>query len=238
MYSTFECFKGEVALNYSSKSEINSETRIVLIEKRAILRDFMVRGFSATCNHNIDAKADIKTCLQDLETSPPTLIILSRAGFGESRETKQMLNKLAECAPKIPVVVLSDTEDAQEILDYLQLGAKGCIPTSLSLDVAIEAIHLVIAGGIFIPANSLTVPDVNHNLNGKAGAYNGMFTTRQLAVIDGLCRGKQNKIIAYELKLSESTIKVHVRNIMKKLSASNRTEVAFIINEHYANGSG
>jgi len=59
---------------------------------------------------------------------------------------------------------------------------------------------------------------------------NGMFTTRQAAVIEALKRGKANKIIAYELEMRESTVKVHVRNIMKKLKATNRTEVAYKAN--------
>jgi DNA-binding NarL/FixJ family response regulator len=50
-------------------------------------------------------------------------------------------------------------------------------------------------------------------------------------VIDALRRGKANKIIAYELSMCESTVKVHVRNIMKKLNAKNRTEVAYLANE-------
>jgi DNA-binding NarL/FixJ family response regulator len=57
---------------------------------------------------------------------------------------------------------------------------------------------------------------------------NGLFTTRQAAVIEALRRGKPNKIIAYELKMRESTVKVHVRNIMKKLKATNRTQVAYL----------
>ena len=63
----------------------------------------------------------------------------------------------------------------------------------------------------------------------QAGA--GQIPSRQAAVIEALRRGKANKIIAYELNMRESTVKVHVRNIMKKLKATNRTEVAYIANE-------
>ena len=55
-----------------------------------------------------------------------------------------------------------------------------------------------------------------------------IFTTRQAAVVEAVRQGKANKIIAYELNMRESTVKVHVRNIMKKLKAGNRTEVAYI----------
>ena len=64
-----------------------------------------------------------------------------------------------------------------------------------------------------------------------------MFTARQAAVIGALRQGKQNKIIAYELNMRESTVKVHVRNIMKKLNATNRTEVAYLTNQLLAAAS-
>ncbi len=62
------------------------------------------------------------------------------------------------------------------------------------------------------------------------------FTERQLAVARALQRGDANKIIAYDLGLCESTVKVHIRNIMRKLKATNRTQAAFRLNE-LANGS-
>lgn len=55
----------------------------------------------------------------------------------------------------------------------------------------------------------------------------GLLSDRQAAVADAISRGKPNKVIAYELNLCESTVKVHIRSIMKKLQARNRTEVAF-----------
>ena len=57
------------------------------------------------------------------------------------------------------------------------------------------------------------------------------FTSRQSAVVEALKRGKANKIIAYELNMCESTVKVHVRNVMRKLKATNRTEVVYKVNE-------
>jgi DNA-binding NarL/FixJ family response regulator len=54
------------------------------------------------------------------------------------------------------------------------------------------------------------------------------FTRREAQVLEQLQQGKANKVIAYELNISESTVKVHVRNIMKKLHATNRTQVAFL----------
>jgi DNA-binding NarL/FixJ family response regulator len=62
------------------------------------------------------------------------------------------------------------------------------------------------------------------------------FTSKQRSVIEGLRRGKPNKAIAYELNMCESTVKVHVRNVMKKLGARSRTEAALILSENLHGG--
>lgn len=137
----------------------------------------------------------------------------------------------------IPVVILADIDDLAQILMALECGARGYIPTSVGIDVCVEAINLAAAGGIFVPASS--VLSMRH-LIGSGGRetqpLSGMFTLRQAEVAQALRRGKANKIIAYELNLRESTVKVHIRNIMKKLKATNRTEVAYKINDLFADG--
>ena len=62
----------------------------------------------------------------------------------------------------------------------------------------------------------------------------GIFTPREARIAEALRKGKANKIIAYDLNLCESTVKVHIRNIMKKLKATNRTEVAYKLSESAA----
>jgi DNA-binding NarL/FixJ family response regulator len=90
-------------------------------------------------------------------------------------------------------------------------------------------VRLVRAGGAFVPASSFMAASKSAEAFATdTPGRNRMFTERQTAVIEALRRGKANKVIAYELKMRESTVKVHVRNIMKKLRARNRTEVAFI----------
>jgi DNA-binding NarL/FixJ family response regulator len=118
-------------------------------------------------------------------------------------------------------IVMSNIEDIELIRQALEQGVRGYIPVSLPHEVAIEAIRLVEAGGVYVPASSLMAP--------SAGLH-GHFTARQAAVVDALCKGKANKRIAHELNMCESTVKVHLRNIMKKLCAKNRTEVALIVN--------
>jgi DNA-binding NarL/FixJ family response regulator len=89
--------------------------------------------------------------------------------------------------------------------------------------------HLVNAGGTYVPASSLVAAHQSSQEPGTSKRL-GIFTVRQAAVVEALRKGKANKIIAYELNMRESTVKVHVRSIMKKLKAKNRTEVAFLTN--------
>ncbi|MCO5063898.1 MAG: response regulator transcription factor [Rhizobiaceae bacterium] len=144
------------------------------------------------------------------------------------------LAKLAAEFKSIPVIVLADTDDLAQILKALEYGARGYIPTSVGISVCVEAISLALAGGVFVPASSVMgVRQVLTSQSEAARHMAGMFTGRQTEVVEALRRGKANKIIAYELNLRESTVKVHIRNIMRKLKATNRTEVACKINEMF-----
>jgi DNA-binding NarL/FixJ family response regulator len=137
-----------------------------------------------------------------------------------------------------PVIVLAETDDLQQIIKALECGARGYIPSSVGINVCIEAIALSLAGGIFVPASSLlSMRQMLETGNPPAtNALAGIFTARQAEVVEALRRGKANKIIAYELNLRESTVKVHIRNIMKKVKATNRTEVAYKINDLFPPG--
>ncbi|HEV7250947.1 MAG TPA: response regulator transcription factor [Shinella sp.] len=141
------------------------------------------------------------------------------------------ITQLVTTLEPVPVVVLSDNQDIEHVLQVIDLGVHGLIPSTVDIDVCIEAIGLAIAGGQFVPASSVLA------MRGLLGSYasrkicGSAFTVRQAAVAEALRRGKANKMIARELNLCESTVKVHIRNIMKKLGATNRTEVACKVGE-------
>jgi DNA-binding NarL/FixJ family response regulator len=156
--------------------------------------------------------------------------VLCTGSRGRDADINRDIALLSQATNPLPTILMSDVEDADHIVDALERGARGYIPTSVSLDVAIEAMRLVRAGGVFVPASSL-IASRRSAAEGAVAARqtrHAMFTARQSAVVEALRRGKANKIIAYELNMRESTVKVHVRNIMKKLRAKNRTEVAFM----------
>jgi DNA-binding NarL/FixJ family response regulator len=125
-------------------------------------------------------------------------------------------------------VALLEPEDFKPFAAALPHPVRGWIPSSATLDSVVEALDVVRRSGVFVPVSWLSPP---HSLLPDTGMVTGggvAFTTREYAVLGGLRLGRPNRAIAYDLNMSESTVKVHVRNIMKKLRARNRTEVAFL----------
>lgn len=130
--------------------------------------------------------------------------------------------------PPVLFAVMADREEPERILKALDSGVRAYIPTSLSLEVALQILHLVIAGGVFVPASSFVAMAHGHGREDMEAEGTFTLSARQLSVAKALRKGMPNKLIAYELNMCESTVKVHVRNIMKKLKARNRTEAALL----------
>lgn len=205
---------------------IAARAAVVIIERRELIRDCLARALRAS-GGDVIALASLGEWLSICDHTHASLVVLSYSGAAEIAQLGQQMQRLSHVKRPAPIVVLSDDEDLTQVLGALNKGAKGYIPTNLPLDVAVEAIRLVRAGGVFVPAGCLSASQ----RQGKQGASSHpkrIFTARQAAVVDGIRKGKANKMIAYELNLRESTVKVHIRNIMKKLNAKNRTEVAYI----------
>jgi DNA-binding NarL/FixJ family response regulator len=90
--------------------------------------------------------------------------------------------------------------------------------------LAVEAVRFVEAGGTFVPAGNVLGGRDRHKRPAGASA----LTERQMKVVEAVGHGFANKQIAHKLKMSENTVKVHLRHIMKKLNVRNRTEIAIV----------
>ena len=109
-----------------------------------------------------------------------------------------------------------------------QLHLSGYIPTSSSLELASTALRLVIAGGRYFPEKCLDADKATPTTSQApaSSAHYVKLTTREAAVLELLEHGLPNKIIANRLRMSQSTVKAHVHNIIAKLNVRNRTEAA------------
>ncbi|HET9024753.1 MAG TPA: response regulator transcription factor [Burkholderiaceae bacterium] len=129
--------------------------------------------------------------------------------------------------PTLPLLVMSAVEDAQTVRGLIDLGVAGFIPKSDSSAVILQAVRLVLAGGTYAPLRLLAQAPASIAASSRPAncipTVAGL-TGRQREVLALLARGLPNKLIARELGLSESTVKVHLLAIYRVLSVRNRTE--------------
>lgn len=202
---------------------------VALIDKRVLERECLAHSLEY---HRIDRKVLTFSSLGEWRAASRTVgapsAVLYNAGNAAiaPQQLVAEITELVNAMSPAAVVILSDNQDINVILDIIALGVRGYIPSSVSIEVCIQAISLAIAGGRFIPVSSLLGVRDLLGLSEQKSLSALAFTDRQSAVAEALRCGKANKDIAHELNLCESTIKVHIRNIMKKLGATNRTEVA------------
>lgn len=214
----------------NSQDNGKNDDLIVIIDAHALSRECLARVLSHERDVTVECYSTLDEWMAVGQRMRPSLVVLCQSGRSKADALSEV-ERLSQLSPQIgdcAAVILSDNEDPDIIVQMLGKNVRGYVPTSLSIKVALHAIDLARAGGVFVPASSLVAAHRAPETAAIAPKSNGLFTARQAAVVEALRRGKANKIIAYELKMRESTVKVHVRNIMKKLHATNRTEVAFM----------
>lgn len=132
------------------------------------------------------------------------------------------LRLLRHRLPATPIVLLSASENRARVLQAIEQGAKGYIPKSSPPEIIVNALQLVLSGGVYLPMAVLDTlssnPAPEHQGSDQA------LTPRQLAVLKLLAEGLSNKEIARQLDLAENTVRVHVSAILRFLGVSNRTE--------------
>jgi DNA-binding NarL/FixJ family response regulator len=159
-----------------------------------------------------------------LKAAPAVIVIVSWMEASNEANTN-VLNALSELVANVPVVVLAQKNDLDLARTAIRHGAKGYIPSTLGFDITIEAVRFVLAGGTYVPMDCVFATGPS-TLVSPVPRPSGGVTAREVAVVRALQQGKSNKVIAYELNMCESTVKVHVRNLMKKMKAKNRTDLA------------
>ncbi|MCG8546270.1 MAG: response regulator transcription factor [Alphaproteobacteria bacterium] len=211
---------------------------VLLIDPRPLIRSSLSAFLQTAQQLQVLALASADELTDEGSTSVESIdLVLLNLGASKttSAQARSDIQFLSDRLPTTPVVVMSDCEDVSRIFATLRQGLRGYIPTTLSPAVTIEAIRLVAAGGTFIPPNVLMdSTDGWHTIRPttvvgpSGGQLVNSLTSRQMEVLELVRKGKSNKLIGKELNMQESTVKVHIRQIMKKLKANNRTEAAFL----------
>ena len=150
------------------------------------------------------------------------------------------IQQICEMQAGTPVVIVSASESQNDVRSALDAGASGYIPKSSSVKIMLSALNLVFSGGIYVPPAALQTEShatsagpASQAGGAPAGNASGLpsLTQRQRDVLRCLREGKSNKQIAYELGLSEGTVKIHVTAVMRSLGVRNRTQAVIASSE-------
>lgn len=208
------------------------QIRVGLIDSLRFSRDCLIRAFGALHpNLIIVPFASVEECAASKSSEVEIILYYCHDEGPFETLALQQVKLLRQKLDDIPIVVLSDARSAlqpRSIRTTLNSGAQGIIPTlTTELPAALAAIRFVKEGGTFAPLNALLGGRQDRLPEAAESLQPNRLTPRQAMVLTHLRQGKANKIIAYELGMTESTVKVHVRNIMRKMGATNRTQAVY-----------
>lgn len=190
---------------------------------RAALTGLVEQHFAGARVQGVDSVAAARAALAE---ATPRLVLLDLRVDGGF----ELLQQIHREHLVLPVVVISGSDDTEEALQALGAGAMGYVPERSDLDTLVQALHLVLAGGTYVPplkpraeespapAAAAAVPDWGEL----------PLTPRQKHVLQLLTQGLSNKLIARELGVSVDTVKDHVAAVLRALGASSRTQAVFI----------
>lgn len=211
---------------------------ILVVDDHPLLRE-AVREVLKQLDASIEVleAADCATALAAVERQPELDLILLDIQM-PGRSGLDALSDFREKYPAVPVVVLSGSELPGDVMRALDGGAMGFIPKSQPSRVMINALRLVLSGGVYLPPeilNQSTFPPGMSRLAAPAEKPRTSedigLTGRQSEVLALLVQGKPNKLICRELGLAEGTVKIHISAILKALGVSNRTQAVIAVGQ-------
>ena len=186
---------------------------------RGALRQAVEGLFNDAIIHEAGALDEVTVAL---DAHPDTDLILFDLSMPGARGYSGLMYLRAQY-PTNPLIVVSGKEDQMTVRHCIDLGASGYIPKSMGIEVMRDAIENVLAGQIWVPIGydlDALIDDETANVVARLST----LTPQQVRVLMMLSEGLLNKQIAYELGVSEATIKAHVSAILQKLNVDSRTQ--------------
>ena len=194
-------------------------TSILLIDDHALFRSGMrLVLLAGMANVEVLEAASLEQAVRTV-TSPPALVLLDIQLQGVNG--LEGLGLFKQRWPGVPVVMLSSAAEPETVRQALSRGAAAFVSKADTAEKIIRVIEQVLSGGL---------PDASGDMARNTPAYDAprpRLTPRQCEVLDLLCEGLSNKVIARRLELSEFTVRGHVQAVLGLLGVSSRSQVMF-----------
>ena len=213
---------------------MNEKIRVLLVDDHTLFRS----GVKSLLQRNEDFEVvgeagDGLDGIKRARSLNPDVVLLDLHMPGVSG--LEAVKVITEEIPKVRVLMLTVSEDAQDLMDALRAGASGYLLKNIETDMLVDAIRRAAKGESVVSQQMTakliqgvrTAPRIDTML-----AERDRFSPRERDIMASLALGESNKEIARKLNLAESTVKIHVQNIFKKLNMTSRVQVALYAVEH------
>jgi DNA-binding NarL/FixJ family response regulator len=203
--------------------------RIIVVDDHPLFRGALTQALhSAIGNARIDQAASLAELEAHIHERLDTDLVLLDLSMPGVQGLSGLLLLRAQ-HPDVPVVVVSANDDPETIRKCMEFGASGYVPKSLSVEEIRVAVEIVLGGGIWVPPD-IDLSRATDRGPGDVVARLSTLTPQQVRVLMMLGQGLLNKQIAFQLGVSEATIKAHVSAILQKLDVDSRTQAVIAIN--------
>ncbi len=200
--------------------------RTMLVDDHAILRQGLRSLLERDGSIRIVGEADsLDAAIREVQLTEPDVVVVDlKLAVGTEYEGLTFIAEVTRRWPKIAALVLTTFLDDDLVVRAVKAGARGYVVKDVDTTELVQAIVTVSRGGSAFDPRSTSV--VLRAVSGEASATESL-TDRERDVIRLLAKGYSNKKIGQTLFISESTVKFHIRNIIRKLGVSKRTDAVY-----------
>jgi len=207
---------------------MSEKIRVLLVDDHTLFRSGIKSLLQRTDDFEVVGEAgDGLEGIKRVRSLKPDVALLDLHMPGVSG--LEAVKVISEEMPEVNVLMLTVSEDAQDLMDALRAGASGYLLKNIETATLIEAIRKA-AQGESVVSQQMTAKLIqgvrNPPKQEAAAVERDRFSPRERDILASLAQGESNKEIARKLDLAESTVKIHVQNIFKKLNMSSRVQVA------------
>lgn len=207
--------------------------QIILIDDHTLFRSGIKALLSRQNDFEVIGEAsDGLSGVKLVEQQKPDIVLLdSDMPVMNGREA---LAQILSANPNQTVIMLTVSEDSDDLTECMRIGARGFLLKNINADFLLDSIRKAVDGdNVFSPEmTSRLVQSLISPATPRTDVALSALTPRELEILGYLAAGHSNKVIARHLDLAESTIKVHVQNILRKLNLSSRVQAAVYAVQH------
>lgn len=213
--------------------------QIIIADDHKLVRDGVIPFLSA-----LDTKVEIleastlDEAIAHVANAPALGLVLLDLVMPGMNSFNGLSAMVTRC-PSVPVVILSGYASRDHVITAMRNGASGFIPKTVSGPTMISALKLILSGEKYLPSSSFLETNGTNTMNPPTTSNEQIsrLTAREVEILTLTVRGLTNKDIANTLGLKEITVKVHLRNVYRKIGASNRAQaVRFAMSSGFDGG--